>query len=107
MISIVGRFLEHSRIYYFHNLGHSDLYMGSADMMPRNIDRRVEVMFPIESPQMREEIVENILKVHLQDTAQGRWLQANGAYIAAATLQEQETPLFNSQLYLLNRRAAA
>ncbi len=107
VISIVGRFLEHSRIYYFHNLGQPDLYLGSADMMPRNIDRRVEVIFPIENPQMREEIVENILKVHLQDTAQGRWLQANGSYVAAASLQEEEAPLFNSQLYLLNRRASA
>ncbi len=107
VISVVGRFLEHSRIYYFHNLGQPDLYLGSADMMPRNIDRRVEVIFPIENPQMREEIVENILKVHLQDTAQGRWLQADGAYVPAAALQDQEAPLFNSQLYLLNRRTSA
>lgn len=107
VISVVGRFLEHSRIYYFHNLGQPDLYLGSADMMPRNIDRRVEVMFPIENPQMREEIVENILKVHLQDTAQGRWLQPDGAYVSAAALQDQEAPLFNSQLYLLNRRTSA
>lgn len=107
VISIVGRFLEHSRIYYFHNLGQPDLYLGSADMMPRNIDRRVEVMFPIENPQMREEIVENILKVHLQDTAQGRWLQADGTYVPAAALQDQDAPLFNSQLYLLNRRTSA
>lgn len=107
VISVVGRFLEHSRIYYFHNLGQPDLYLGSADMMPRNIDRRVEVMFPIENPQMREEIVENILKVHLQDTAQGRWLQPNGAYMAASAQQEPEAPLFNSQLYLLNRRTSA
>ena len=104
VLSIVGRFLEHSRIYYFHNQGDYDLYLGSADMMPRNIDRRVEVLFPIKNEQLQQEIVENILKIELQDTAQGHWLQANGTYVPASTLQEDSAPLFNSQLYLLNRR---
>ncbi len=77
--SIVGTFLEHSRIYYFHNNGQEELYMASADWMPRNLDRRVEIMFPVEDPALKEEVKE-ILRVTLQDNLKARFLQPNGTY---------------------------
>ena len=100
----VGRFLEHSRIFYFHNQGDPTMYIGSADLMPRNIDRRVEVIFPVEDPEMRQYIVDNILSVYLKDTEKGYFLQADGTYVPRVTLlEESETP-FNSQAWLLNGR---
>jgi polyphosphate kinase len=104
VLSIVGRFLEHSRIYYFHNRGEADLYVGSADLMPRNIDRRVEVLFPIESPELRQEIINNILRVYLRDTTKGHWLQPDGSYIPAASLIEENRELFSSQAWFLTGR---
>ncbi|MBK8988887.1 MAG: polyphosphate kinase 1 [Chloroflexi bacterium] len=103
VMSVVGRFLEHSRIYYFHNNGAPDMYIGSADLMPRNIDRRVEILFPVEDVQMRRQIVEDILEVYLQDTAKAWLLQPDGRYLAAATITEAK-PLFNSQLSFLPDR---
>jgi polyphosphate kinase len=78
--SIVGRFLEHARIYYFRNGGDEELLLGSADLMPRNLDRRVETVFPIESPRLRGRILHEILEVHLKDTAQARTLLPDGTY---------------------------
>ncbi|MCI0579308.1 MAG: polyphosphate kinase 1 [Chloroflexi bacterium] len=104
VLSIVGRFLEHSRVYYFHNQGQPDLYVGSADLMPRNIDRRVEVLFPVEDPALQQEVVENILKVYLRDTARGYWLQGDGSYVPSATLLDDGNKPFNSQEWLLSGR---
>lgn len=104
VISIVGRFLEHSRIYYFHNLGDPALYMGSADMMPRNLDRRVEVLFPIEDPTLRREVLE-VLNTCLKDTEKGHLLQSDGRYIPRNTLLTEGEIPFSSQLYFLNGRA--
>jgi polyphosphate kinase len=78
--SIVGRFLEHSRIYYFRNGGEEEIFVGSADLMPRNLDRRVEVLFPIESARLRDKILHEVLEVHLRDTKQARRLLADGSY---------------------------
>ncbi len=78
--SIVGRFLEHARIYYFRNGGDEELFLGSADLMPRNLDRRVETVFPIESPHLRHRILHEILEVHLRDTVQSRRLLSDGTY---------------------------
>lgn len=103
VISIVGRFLEHSRIYYFHNNGEPSLYLGSADLMPRNLDRRVEVLFPIESPEMQREIVEGILAVCLRDTAKSHVLQSDGHYTARRYLLNGDGPLFDSQQWFMNR----
>ncbi len=75
VISIIGRYLEHSRIYYFQNMGDPDMYIGSADLMPRNIDRRVEVLFPIEDPALLQNILDNVLQIYLQDTAKAHVLQ--------------------------------
>ncbi len=105
VMSIVGRFLEHSRIYYFHNSGAPELYMGSADLMPRNLDRRVEVLFPIEDPDIRRDVVENILAVSLRDTEKSHILQADGRYVPRRFMVESDTPLFNSQEWFLSGRA--
>jgi polyphosphate kinase len=78
--SIVGRFLEHTRIYYFRNGGEEEVWLGSADLMPRNLDRRVEILFPIDDPRLRQTIVQDILRVHLQDNVQARRLRPDGSY---------------------------
>lgn len=77
--SIVGRFLEHSRAYYFHNNGNPLLYLGSADVMQRNFDRRVETLFPIEDQRIKEDIIE-ILKLYLTDTSKTWVMGSNGNY---------------------------
>jgi polyphosphate kinase len=81
VISIVGRFLEHSRIYYFHNGGEEEIYLGSADLMPRNIDRRVEVLFPVEDRQMIRHIYEDILTYYGKDNVKARRLLPDGSYV--------------------------
>jgi polyphosphate kinase len=103
VMSIVGRFLEHSRIYYFHNDGEPSLYMGSADLMPRNLDRRVEVLFPITDRGMQNHIVENILAVCLRDTAQSHILQSDGRYIPRRYLLNGDSPVFDSQAWFLGQ----
>ena len=80
VISVMGRFLEHSRIFYFHNNGSSEVFIGSADWMPRNLDRRVEVVVPIEEPALAKEL-ETILEVLLKDNRQTWELQSDGQYI--------------------------
>jgi polyphosphate kinase len=80
VISIVGRFLEHSRIYYFSNDGQPELFLSSADWMPRNFLRRVEVAFPIETPALRDEIVNGVLPKFLDDRVKARELQPTGRY---------------------------
>ena len=102
--SIVGRFLEHSRIYYFHNQGDPIVYLGSADPMPRNIDRRVEVVFPVEDVVMQKDIIHHILNVYLQDTEKAHMLQTDGSYIRYSDLLAQDAPSFDSQAWFLNGR---
>ncbi|HEY4365510.1 MAG TPA: polyphosphate kinase 1 [Bryobacteraceae bacterium] len=80
VISIVGRFLEHDRIYYFHNGGPAEVYIGSADLMPRNLNRRVEVVFPVESPKLVRRIRDEILEVYLNDTVNAHIMQTDGTY---------------------------
>jgi polyphosphate kinase len=79
--SIVGRFLEHSRIYYFENGGEPEIYMGSADWMPRNLHERVEVLFPLKSPLLRDRVVHEILAAYLADNVKSRFLQKDGRYL--------------------------
>jgi polyphosphate kinase len=97
--SIVGRFLEHSRIYYFRNGGEAEVFLGSADLMPRNLDRRVELLFPVEVPRLRHAIIHDILHVHLHDNVQARRLLPDGNY---ERLQPQPgQPALHSQEWLL------
>jgi polyphosphate kinase len=104
VLSIVGRFLEHSRVYYFHNQGQSELYVGSADLMPRNIDRRVEVLFPIHDAVLRQEILDNVLLVYLRETDKGHELLADGSYRRLAEPGNEAAKPFNSQEWFLNGR---
>jgi polyphosphate kinase len=80
VVSIVGRYLEHSRIYYFHNRGQEEVYIGSADWMTRNLDRRVEAVVPVEDPEILKDLQE-ILAVMLADNRQAWDLQPDGHYI--------------------------
>ena len=77
--SIVGNFLEHSRIFYFYNNGMEEVYMGSADWMPRNLDKRVELLFPVEKEELKQEIL-HILQVQLSDNQKARILQSDGTF---------------------------
>jgi polyphosphate kinase len=81
--SIVGRFLEHSRIFYFENGGEPDMYLGSADWMPRNLYERVEVMFPIKSAVLRDRVFGEILQSYLRDNEKTRLLRQDGTYVRA------------------------
>ncbi len=102
--SVVGRFLEHPRIYYFRNGGGKDeeILLGSADMMPRNLDRRVEQLFPVENPNLRDSLFNQILSVHLRDNIQSRRLLPDGSY---ERVQPQEgEPELNSQLWMIEHR---
>jgi polyphosphate kinase len=78
--SIVGRFLEHSRVYLFTNGGNEEIYLGSADLMYRNLNRRVEVMFPVEDAQQSKRAQSELLENAIADNTKIRWLQADGSY---------------------------
>ncbi len=80
VVSVVGRFLEHSRIYYFHNGGRYQIYCGSADLMRRNLDRRVEVLFPVEDLALKKHLRDGILEPYLKDTVSAHRLQSDGTY---------------------------
>ena len=88
--SIVGRFLEHSRIYWFHAGGEGLLYMGSADLMPRNLDRRIEVLAPITDPQLRATLL-RILECHLRDNVQSWRLRDDAIYERLAPAKDGES----------------
>jgi polyphosphate kinase len=78
--SVVGRFLEHSRIYYFRNGGQEEIYLGSADLMTRNLDRRVEVLFPVEDARLIRHLRDKVLVTYLADNVKARCLRADGSY---------------------------
>ncbi|NET57286.1 MAG: polyphosphate kinase 1 [Symploca sp. SIO2E6] len=89
VVSIIGRFLEHSRIYYFHNQGEEEVYFGSADWMPRNLDRRVEAIVPLEDPGIIKDLQE-ILGVMLSDNRQAWDLQSDGQYIQRQPTEDSQ-----------------
>jgi polyphosphate kinase len=102
--SIVGRFLEHSRIFYFANGGQEEVYLSSADWMPRNLYERVEVMFPVKDPRLRDRIRHEILNTYLADTIKARVLRKDGSYIRAwqaAGKRKPPVPGFNAQEFLI------
>ena len=92
--SIVGTFLEHNRLYYFHNDGNEEFYMGSADWMPRNLDKRVEIIIPIEDKDIKER-VRHILDVYIADNEKAYYMQSNGTYKKLNTSGQK---LVNSQM---------
>jgi polyphosphate kinase len=102
--SIIGRLLEHSRIYSFANGGDEQLYLGSADWMPRNLYERVEVVFPVFDPLLRQRVRQEILESYLADSAKSRILQSDGDYIranAASRSRGRSAPQFNAQEFLI------
>ncbi len=101
VVSIVGRFLEHSRIYYFYNRGKDDLIMSSADLMQRNLDRRVETAFPVENKELKEDILNNILGIYQKDNVKSRVLLPSGKYAFNHRVFDQ--PATDSQTWLMKR----
>lgn len=103
VVSIVGRFLEHARIYYFKNGGEGEVLLGSSDMMPRNLEKRVEVLFSVPDASIRASILK-ILQVHLRDNVKARLLLPDGAYKRIRPEPGEE--IIDSQLWLINNRGA-
>ena len=100
VISIVGRFLEHSRIFYFQNGGHEQIYLGSADLMPRNINRRVEVLFPVREMRLIRYLRDDVLETYLNDNVKSRLMNSDGTYKRISV--KGNAPRLNSQLWLMN-----
>jgi len=98
--SIVGRFLEHSRIYHFANGGNDEIYLGSADWMPRNLFERCEVVFPVRDKAALARIHEEILPAYLADTVKARVQQPDGSYLHASNVFKDAKP-FTSQEFLM------
>jgi len=98
--SIVGRFLEHSRIFHFDNGGNDEIYLGSADWMPRNLFERCEVVFPVRDPAAKARIHDEILPAYLADTVKARLQQPDGTYIRASKILK-DAPAFASQSFLM------
>jgi polyphosphate kinase len=98
VISIIGRFLEHSRIFWFANAGNPEAFIGSADWMGRNLDRRVEAITPVEDPELRNSL-EQLLHTYLADN-RGAWdMQADGSYLQRLPSEIEN----NSQLELMEK----
>ena len=95
--SVVGRFLEHSRIFYFANGGEEEVYIGSADWMSRNLDRRVEVVAPVVDPQAKTYLKDTVLAAYLRDNVKARVMNSDGSYVPPP-MEAGEEP-FNSQLF--------
>ena len=100
--SIINRFLEHARIYYFKNGDDPEIYMGSADMMQRNLNRRVETLFPVEDPEVKRVIIDMILPIHLKDNVKARELQPDGSY--RRVVQNPGEERIDSQEWLIAHR---
>ncbi|HEY9783953.1 MAG TPA: polyphosphate kinase 1 [Candidatus Obscuribacterales bacterium] len=102
VVSIVGRYLEHSRIYYFLNGGAEEIYIGSADLMERNLDRRVEVLAPIEDPKTARFIRDELIEAYLNDNTKARFMQSDGTYIRPP--KSPDSPSQNVQQMFMERR---
>jgi polyphosphate kinase len=105
VISIVGRFLEHSRVYYFANGGEEDIYIGSADWMLRNLDRRVELITPVEAAELKKHLKEDVLDIYLRDNVKARRLLPDGTYERVRPLEGDE--LVDAQARLMSFHSAS
>jgi len=99
VISIVDRFLEHSRIFYFENGGDPEMLLGSSDLMPRNLSLRVETLFPVLDKNIMDSVKKNILDIHLSDTAKARELRSDGKYVKIKSRNK-----FRSQEWFVENR---
>lgn len=102
VISLVGRFLEHSRVYYFHNGGQEQIYLGSADLMPRNINHRVEVLFPVQDRRIIRYLRDDVLQTYLIGNIKIRQMDSNGVYNRLS--QAPGEPPINPQEWLVHHR---
>ncbi len=100
--SIVGRFLEHARIYYFRNGGEEEVLLGSSDLMPRNLHRRVEVLFPVLDENYKRMLIDVILPIHLNDNVKSRDMLPNGTYVRRKVVKGEER--VDSQNWLIKNR---
>jgi polyphosphate kinase len=105
VISIVGRYLEHSRIFYFLNGGQEEIYLGSADLMERNLDHRVELLFPLENPEHIRHIRKNVLDIYLRDNQLAYVMQSDATYKRKGPLFAE--PAVNVQNWLMRARTKA
>jgi polyphosphate kinase len=101
VVSIIGRFLEHHRIFYFRNGGKEEILIGSADLMPRNLDNRVEVLFPIEDEAIKSYVLHDVLEAYLLDNYKARVLQSDGSYIRQ--VPPPDGPVIDAQATLLSQ----
>ncbi len=99
--SVVGRFLEHPRIYYFANAGQPEIYLGSADLMPRNLDRRVETIFPVEDEALKTRLLDEVLAIAIRDNVKVRELLPDGTYVRIQPADGE--PLIDSQTWFMER----
>jgi polyphosphate kinase len=100
---LLGRYLEHARIYYFANGGDEEIYCGSADLMPRNLDRRVETWYPIQAPELKRRLRDEILAIEMMDTVKARILKPDGTYERVLPA-EGEPPLDAQQWFMDHAR---
>jgi polyphosphate kinase len=100
--SVVGRFLEHTRVFYFSNDGNPELYLSSADLMGRNLDRRVELIFPIEAIYWQEIMKREALDILLRDNVRARALMADGTYVRVQPTDDEQ--LLEAQSYTIESR---
>ena len=103
--SIVGRFLEHSRVFYFFNNGEEDIYLSSADLMQRNLDRRVEITFPIKDAVLKNELLKNVLRSALKDNLKARILKPDLTYELLKPANEEKK--IDSQEWLMSHTIKA
>lgn len=103
VISVLGRYLEHSRIFYFHNNGKEEVYLGSADLMPRNLNHRVEVVFPVERPEHIRYLRDLVLETYLKDNTSARIMQPDGTYKRLRSSSENKN--VNTQTWLMQNPA--
>jgi polyphosphate kinase len=104
--SIVDKFLEHTRIFYYENAGNADLFLSSADWMPRNFFRRIEVLFPVEDNRLKARIIEEILPIVLADNVKARVLQPDGSYVRTGVGEGQSAVRSQMVFQSLAREAA-
>lgn len=102
VISIVGRFLEHSRIYYFRNGGQEEIYAGSADLMPRNLNQRVEVLFPIQDQSLIRHLRDDVLATYLADNIKARLMMPDGTY-KRTQKRGRAKPVYSQEAFLQGR----
>lgn len=102
--SILDRFLEHSRLYYFHNGGNPEIYSGSADWMPRNFNRRVEILYPILDNDLKSRIMDEILMTSLMDNVKARLMQPDGSYVRRKPKEGERSIRSQSELIAIARK---